>query len=190
VGLASAGCLLVSTALIAGCAAPLAPVDSPARIEAPLARSGDRWIYDRINPYNRTLVSTLAEDASSQPVARIPFPIEAGAHWSEQIVIPEPYGPPRVQKISGRALGWERVRTPAGEFLALKVQVEMNLGDPDPDWTQTHRSDLIWHAPEARHWVRIERRDERYAKAGRVRNLRQDWIIWELRSMGAPAVPP
>ena len=175
--------LFCIAALVAGCATPQDTIREPtARIEAPLLRSGERWIYDRINPFNRTVVSALTEDAASEPIAHIPFPLAPGMQWSEQIVVPEAFGPPRVQRISGRALGWERVRTPAGEFLALKVQREMGLGDADHQWTQTHRSDVIWYAPEVRRWVRIERRDERYARSGRNgRHVEHDWIIWQLK---------
>ena len=179
--------LLAIAVLIAGCATQQGAIDGPSRIEAPQAKSGDRWVYERINPFNRTVASELTEDAASEPLARLPFPLVPGMHWSEEVILPEPFGPPRVQKISGQVLGWERVSTPAGELLALKVQIEMGLGDAEADWTQTHRSDLVWYAPEVRHWVRIERRDERYARSGRTRNLRHDWIVWQLKEFTSSA---
>lgn len=181
-GAAGIRTLLGTAALIAGCAAPPNFVDSTARVEAPQVGGSARWTYAEVNPFNGIVTGTLTESAAGKSIGRIPFPLEPGMHWSERQILPQEFGPARVQWVSGRALGWEKVRTPAGEFLALKVIRETSFGDGDYAWTQTQRIEQIWYAPAVGHWVRLERRDERYARtARRGRAIQFDRILWELK---------
>ena len=175
---------------IAGCAAPVPPVDAPvARIEAPGARAGARWTYDEIDPYRREVVGSLSQagvdgarrQAFGAPYAKLPFPLMPGMHWTERIEAVDARGWTYAWHISGRAYGWERVRTPAGEFDALRISHMMILGDGEGDWPSTTRIETLWYAPAVNGWVRVERRDTQRENKGMNRRNRDDWRIWELR---------
>ena len=51
--------LLAAAALIAGCASPPPGAESAARVEAPQPKTGERWVYNQINPFNRTIVGFI-----------------------------------------------------------------------------------------------------------------------------------
>src|SRR4051812_20424979 len=72
----------------------------------------------------REVAETTAEQRRvfSSPLARFPFPIAAARGWQEQATVPDAYGVNFLWRPSGRAVGWERVRTPAGEFVALRIE--------------------------------------------------------------------
>ena len=119
----------------------------------------------------------------SAPLARISFPIAPGREWSEKATVTNNYGVNFLWQTYGRALGWERVRTPAGEFVALRIERQMNLGDYDFQWSDTHVTETYWYAPEVKRWVRLEHRYERVELLVRphIRRNQQDWIVWELK---------
>jgi hypothetical protein len=175
---------------IAGCAGPIPVVDAPvARIEAPAARAGERWSYDEIDPYRRTVVGTLLQTAAggaqrqafSAPYTKLRFPLMPGMSWSERTEAVDAHGSVYPWRIAARASGWERVRTPAGEFDALRISRTMNLGDADDGWLDTTRTETLWYAPAVNGWVRVERHDKQREDAGRAPRNREDWRIWELR---------
>lgn len=119
----------------------------------------------------------------SVPLARIPFPIAPGQLWREQATITDAYGVKFLWRTNGRAVGWERVRTPAGEFVALRIERSMNLGDYDYGWSDTEVFETYWYAPEVKRWVRLE---HQYARVELMvapyhRRSLTDRIIWELR---------
>ncbi len=119
----------------------------------------------------------------SAPLARIPLPIAPGARWREDVQMTDERGVAWRWQARGRALGWERVRTPAGEFVALRVERDLNLGDYDYQWSDTHVTEAYWYAPEVKRWVRLEHRYER-RELGVPRykaRVHKDWIVWELK---------
>ena len=179
----------ISAGGIAGCA-QVQPVGVPvARIEAPAPRAGEGWTYDEIDPYRREIVGTLAEPVTGgaqrqqfgAPYTKLPFPLVPGMHWNEKVDAVDAHGWTYPWRISGRANGWERVRTPAGEFDALKITRSMSLGDGDGNWRETTRMETLWYAPAVNGWVRLERRDSQREIAGRNARTRDDWRVWELR---------
>lgn len=118
----------------------------------------------------------------SAPLARVSLPIAPGQGWQDQATVTDERGVNFLWRTSGRALGWERVRTPAGEFVALRVERQMNLGDYDYTWSDTHVVETYWYAPEVKRWVRLEHPYERVElMVGRVKRPNQDWIVWELK---------
>ena len=180
---AGARALLAALILAAGCAPLTGPQAPGPRVEAPQISGGSHWVYRKVNPFNGETIGTLTEHAGGDSLGQLPFPLEAGRQWSERLVIPQDFGPSRVQWIWGQTLGWENIRTPAGAWLALKVVRETAFGDGDSEWTQTRRVETLWYVPEVAHWVRLERRDERYLRAGRrSRTLQFDRILWELEA--------
>lgn len=52
--------------------------------------------------------------------------------------------------------GWQRVRVPAGEFVALVVQREIWFDHPDTSRLQSRRQERLWHVPALGFWVRRE----------------------------------
>jgi len=86
-------------------------------------------------------------------------------HWSEWI----------------DALGWERVRVPAGEFVALRVLRRIAFVHPDPFRERSSREETLWYAPEVDRWVQREWTGT-YFWAGMRRDapLREAWVLRQL----------
>lgn len=118
------------------------------------------------------------------PLSRIPFPLAPGQAWNEQATMTDAYNVNYLWRTSGRAVGWERVRTPAGEFVALRIERRMNLGDYDYSWSDTEVHETYWYAPEVKRWVRFEHQYRRVelGVAPHHRRTQEDRIVWELRS--------
>jgi len=154
-------------------------------------RPGDALETETISAPWRELGETAggASRSFSAPLARIPFPIAPGQMWREQAIVTDAQGIDFLWRTFGGALGWERVRTPAGEFVALRIERQMNLGDYDYTWGDTRVVETYWYAPAVKRWVRLEHRHERAELfVGRVRRPNFDRIIWELKEFrpGAP----
>ena len=127
--------------------------------------------------------SGTSKRSFSTPLARIRFPIAPGQGWREQSMMTNEHGANHLWQAHGGALGWERVKTPAGEFVALRVERQMNLGDYDYAWSDTRVVETYWYAPEVKRWVRLEHRYERVELWVRPHSRRNktDWIVWELQ---------
>jgi len=112
-------------------------------------------------------------------LATLRFPLAPGTSWKQVVHVTDERG--RVLRWAAltRAIRWERVATPAGEFVALRVEREINTGDVEPGWNSTQLSDVYWYVPEVGRWVRWEHRMERVERTRDPRVLR-DWTLWEL----------
>ena len=119
----------------------------------------------------------------SAPLARIPFPIAPGQGWAEQATVTDQHGVQFLWRTSGRATGWERVKTAAGEFVALRIERQMNLGDFDYTWSDTRVFETYWYAPAVKRWVRFEHAYEQVELnvSPRIRRRLSDRIVWELK---------
>jgi hypothetical protein len=90
--------------------------------------------------------------------------------------------------VQARVTGWERVRVPAGEFDALRVQRYVYAGNNEYFRTQEEISQVDWYAPAVRNVVRSEGSsshiDTSRSGGGRGRPLRVrgDWLVYELAS--------
>ncbi len=111
----------------------------------------------------------------------IPFPIAPGTHWLETLTATDWQGQTRRQQTWGRALGWERVSTPAGDFVALRIERNRNLGDRTNIWFETYTRETLWYAPAVKRWVRVEWRSRRQ-EMGRNPQVEHDAIVWQLTS--------
>ena len=113
------------------------------------------------------------------PLESIRFPLTVGEKWKQTVQMTDERGQTRNWRASFRTVRWEKVKTPAGEFNALRVERQMNLGDREASWGDTSVFDVFWYVPEVQRWVRRERRSERHERAveGRVE---RDWTVWEL----------
>ena len=81
------------------------------------------------------------------------------------------------------------MKTAAGEFVALRIEREMNLGDYDYTWSDTHVVETYWYAPAVKRWVRLEHAYERVEMgvAPRIRRKLTDRIVWELKEFSPGA---
>ena len=82
------------------------------------------------------------------------------------------------------ALQWERIKTPAGEFLVLRVHNEIpNFVSNDLFRLGNQRQEDLWFAPEIGRWV-IRRSSGRYITAGVYWSNAywEDYLQWELVS--------
>lgn len=127
---------------------------------------------------------TLRFDA---PVPVLPIPLAAGVSsrvgthyrtrespdfplwWSDWLVAP----------------GWQRVRVPAGEFRALRVERTIRFRHADIWREDCRRWDTAWYAPEVRRWVRREWTGEWLMPGGDERTVvYEDRVRWELIEAG------
>lgn len=83
------------------------------------------------------------------------YPLEPGKSWREvvrstDVVTGRSYN----THVSGRVLGWERVRVPAGEFDALKIERAVFAGNMEGYRTQEEIKETDWYVPSVRRAVR------------------------------------
>jgi hypothetical protein len=109
----------------------------------------------------------------------IPFPVAPGSHWLETLTATDEHGESRRQQTWGRALDWERVSTPAGQFVALRIERNRNLGDRDNIWFDTEIRETLWYAPAVNRCVRIDWRSRRQ-EMGLNPRVEHDAIVWQL----------
>lgn len=118
-----------------------------------------------------------------QPVPVLPIPLAAGVSsrattryrtkespdfplwWGDWLVAP----------------GWQRVRVPAGEFLALRVDRTIRFRHADIWRDDCRRWDSAWYVPELRRWALREWTGEWLMPDGPQRTLvYEDRVRWEL----------
>jgi len=126
-----------------------------------------------------------ARRAFDPPLSAIRFPVAPGERWRQTLHMTNERGETQRWTTTARAARWERVKTPAGEFVALRIERQMNLGDRDAGWGDTMVFDVFWYVPEVRRWVRLERRLERRESVKDPR-VDRDWIVWQLSSYRLP----
>lgn len=79
------------------------------------------------------------------------------------------------------ALGWERVRVPAGEFTALRVMRRIAFEHSDPFRLDCRRDETLWYAPEVNRWVQREWTGYyRWHGMRREPALREEWTLLQL----------
>jgi hypothetical protein len=126
----------------------------------------------------------------SQPLNVIPLPIAPGASWSQRVAATDlATGRKTVISLHGKVRGWEKVRVPAGEFVALKIVKDMYLGDEEWWRTQTRRTIVDWYVPDVK-WVVRRMTSDEYRDIARGRDpgffdnslIRGDRYVWELTS--------
>jgi hypothetical protein len=114
------------------------------------------------------------------PLELVRFPLQPGSKWRQTIHVT---GPARtyIWFVDAGAMGWETVSTPAGSFKALKIVLQMDLGDGDWIWRDRRVTETLWYAPDVKRWVRREYRSQR-ANQSCIPRWDYDWKLWELHS--------
>jgi hypothetical protein len=74
------------------------------------------------------------------------------------------------------AVGWQRVRTPAGEFDALRVERRIAFVHSDPFRDRPTREDTLWYAPAVNRWVLREWTGRYWGRSWPPPLLREDWV--------------
>lgn len=128
-------------------------------------------------------INARAAGELNPSLALRPFPLTEGKRWSQTVSRADPATQAnRSVRISGRVVGWETVRVPAGEFKALRIEREMNLGDADAFRGESLRHETEWYVPELGAPVKLTVREHYRESAGAVvgRLQQQDWYTREL----------
>lgn len=165
-------------------------------------RLDETYVYNREWNWLKHPATNLQSFDYSPAYPATAFPLAPGKRWKARVTATDPADGRRFPvTIDGVALGWERVKVPAGEFEALKIRRVVFFGY----WEQTvrDRSEIIeyeWYAPAVKQSVRREA-ESRYLSylAGGVRDgflrveggdrdgggprfVQDDWLIYELVS--------
>lgn len=166
------------------------------------ARQQEEQLYDRNWNWLRRPATNLQSFEYRPAYPAFDFPLAAGKRWSARVIATDPKDgrrfPVNVQAV---VLGWERVKVPAGEFDALKIQRMVFF-----DYWELGirgRSEIIehdWYAPAIRQVVRREASSQYlsyiHGGGGRIfglifasrednggpRFVRDDWLVAELAS--------
>jgi hypothetical protein len=99
---------------------------------------------------------------------------------------------PRRMVITTRVAGWETVRVPAGEFRALRILRDWDLGDGAMHRTAMLRQEVDWYAPREGAVVRREETSVFYdtstggGEGGGWLPRAGDWLRWELLAVTRP----
>lgn len=128
-------------------------------------------------------INARAAGELNPSLALRPFPLTEGKRWSQTVSRADPATQSkRSLRISGRVIGWETVRVPAGEFKALRIEREMNLGDADAFRGESLRHETEWYVPELGAPVKLTVREHYRDGAGSVTGplQQQDWYTREL----------
>jgi hypothetical protein len=103
------------------------------------------------------IISERAEGAMNPPLKLTPFPLREGEQWRQKVVRDDLMSrEKRLTQLSGRVIGWETVKVPAGEFRALLIERAFELGDYDPFRGPTLRYEKEWYSPVVKGAVRLE----------------------------------
>jgi hypothetical protein len=119
------------------------------------------------------------------------YPLEPGKRWNSVVNATDPVtGRTYRVHVQGRVLGWERIKVPAGEFDALKVQRYVFAGNMQSFRTQEEIFETDWYAPAVRRAVRTESSSQHYdtsrggggGEGGGEYPLlvRGDWLVGQL----------
>jgi hypothetical protein len=91
------------------------------------------------------------------------YPLEPGKRWhsvlrSTDVVTGRTFN----THVSGRVIGWERVRVPAGEFEALKIERSVFAGNMEGYRTQEEIAEIDWYVPSVRRAVRTSANSQHF----------------------------
>jgi hypothetical protein len=127
-------------------------------VSAPLERSDGVQIYDTEWNWLRRPATNLQTFEYRPAYRAFDFPLHAGKQWRERLTATDPADGRRFPVwIDGVVLGWERIRTPAGEFDTLKIERRVYF----EYWEYALRGrsqihEVEWYAPQVRQSVRRE----------------------------------
>jgi len=124
------------------------------------------------------------------PFPAYAYPLEPGKGWYTVVKATDPVSRQTYNvHTRGKVLGWERIRVPAGEFDALKIQRQVFAGNSDARRTQEVINETDWYVPAVRRAARTQASSEHFdnSRGGNGNGggeyplrIRGDWLIAEL----------
>lgn len=172
------------------------------RVAGPVERSDGIQIYDREWNWLKRPATNLQTFEYTPAYQAFAFPLAPGKRWRARVIATDPMDGRRFPVwIDGAVLGWERVKVPAGEFDALKIERWVYF----EYWEHAVRGRSVireyeWYAPAAKQSVRREASSEYWtylaggtshpgflkvrdkSNGGGPRYVPDDWLIYELVS--------
>lgn len=174
------------------------------RVAGAVERGDGNQIYDREWSWLRRPATNLQTFEYSPAYRAFDFPLAPGKRWRSRVTATDPADGRRFPVwIDGAVLGWERVKVPAGEFDALKIERYVYI----EYWEYAVRGRSIiyeseWYAPAVKQSVRREARSEYLTylaggtgqsgfvrlggdggrDGGGPRYVQDDWLVYELVS--------
>ncbi len=171
-------------------------------VTGPVERSDGIQLYDREWNWLKRPATNLQTFEYSPAYPAFAFPLAPGKRWHSRVTATDPADGRRFPVwINGAVLGWERVKVPAGEFDALKIEriVYMEYYEYAVRGRSVIR-EYEWYAPAVKQSVRRET-SSRYlsylaggasdsgfvrVRSGRddsgPRYVQDDWLVYELAS--------
>jgi hypothetical protein len=117
----------------------------------------------RTSDFNLVRIEAAAFTQTALPYyPNFAFPLQIGKTWRRDVELANTSQPGKKvhAQLEGRVVGWESVTVPAGNFLALKIEVKGSYRGENADGTWTGKiEDALWYAPEVRNAVRYEYQD-------------------------------
>lgn len=176
------------------------------RVAGDVERGDGIQVYDRQWNWLRRPATNLQTFEYSPAYRAFDFPLAPGKRWRAQVTATDPTDGRRFSVwIDGVVAGWERVKVPAGEFDALRV--ERTVFFDYWEFSVRGRSEIReteWYMPAVKQSVRREARSRylsylyggsggggvfgfRRARDGRSdgggpRFVEDDWFVYELAS--------
>lgn len=157
-------------------------------------------VYDLEWNWLRRAATDLQTFEYSPAYPAFAFPLAIGKRWHAQVTATDPRDGRRFPvRVDGTVLGWERVKVPAGEFDALKIERVVYIDY----WEYSVRGQSIireyeWYAPAVKWAVKREASATYLSYVGGIRTgtgfvrvddsdasggpqyVRDDWLIYEL----------
>jgi len=91
------------------------------------------------------------------------YPLEPGKRWYTVVNATDPVTRKTYRvHTQGRIVGWERIRVPAGEFDALRIQRYVFAGNQDSFKTQESIAETDWYVPALRRAARTQASSEHF----------------------------
>lgn len=132
------------------------------RVAGALERGDGTQIYDRAWNWLRRPATNLQTFEYAPAYQAFAFPLTAGKRWHQRLIATDPADGRRFPVwLDGVVLGWERVKVPAGEFEALKVERTVYF----EYWEYAVRGrsriqEIEWYAPAVKQSLRKEARSQ------------------------------
>src|SRR5262249_43114990 len=141
-------------------------------------RGDGSQVYDNEWNWLRRPATDLQTFEYSPAYQAFAFPLSAGKTWRSEATATDPRDGRRFPvKIEGRVLGWERVKVPAGEFDALKVERRVFIGY----WEPAYRGNSVileyeWYAPAVKWAVKREAMASFLSYTGQYSSVAADFL--------------
>ena len=170
-------------------------------------RGDGRQVYDGEWNWLRRPATDLQTFEYQPAYQAYAFPLTPGKTWRSDTIATDPRDGRRFPvKIEARVLGWERVRVPAGEFDALKIERRVSIAyweyslrggsfikeydwyAPSVKWAVKREAEALYLSYTGMHAAGLDSGFMRVADGsgrdggGGPRYLRDDWFVYELAS--------